>query len=98
MLAATGPGAAAALPQPTLAETSRSLSQAEVLIGQERFSAAEALLRRELARHPDPELRYFLGFTLLQLYRYDEAQAAFERAIAEEGDVSSWHQALAKSQ
>jgi len=84
--------AAAALAQPG---PEAALQQIEGMIAQGRYAAAEKALRSLPAAPPRAD--YLLGFTLLQLYRHEEAEEALRRAAERQaGDPATLH-ALAKA-
>ena len=71
------------------------LQRAQTLLRQGQYAAAEQVLR---ARPPgDAQAAYLLGFALIQLYRYDEAETALRRAVAGEPGRHQWLHALAKA-
>ena len=51
-----------------------TLDQAEALIQSGRYEQAEQSLRRLISQDPSGQAYYLLGFTLIQLYRYDDAE------------------------
>lgn len=72
-------------------------AQAERLIRQGEFAAAERLLRPVAELGSDPTASYLLGFALIQLYRFEEAERWLRRALDSEPDNAAWLHALAKS-
>lgn len=72
-----------------------ALRQIEGLINQGQYAAAEEALRPLAAA--DARAEYLLGFALLQLYRYEEAEEALRRAVGREPLRHAWLHALAKA-
>ena len=72
-------------------------AQAERLLTQGQFAAAEILLRPVADSGNDPTSRYLLGYALIQLYRFEEAEIWLRRAAAARPDQPAWLLALAKS-
>lgn len=72
-----------------------ALQRAQALLRQGQYAAAEQILR---TRPPeDAQAAYLLGFALIQLYRYDEAETALRRAVTSEPRRHQWFHALAKA-
>jgi tetratricopeptide (TPR) repeat protein len=98
-----GPMAALCLalwvPDPGLAQAGpdRSLSQIEGMIQTGRLAEAEQALRSLSAAGAGARADYLLGFTLLQLYRLDEAEVALRRAVDRRPEQLAWLHALAKA-
>ncbi len=74
-----------------------TLQQIEGMIAQGRYAAAEQALRSLGAAASSPRAEYLLGFTLLELYRFEEAEAALRRAVDREPDNHAYLHALAKA-
>ena len=72
-----------------------ALDRARALITQGRYAAAEKALL-SLARH-SARADYLRGFSLVQLYRYEEAEAVLRRAVDQEPENHAWLHALAKA-
>ena len=64
-------------------------------ISRGQFAAAERALRRLPQRGPRGD--YLLGFSLIQLFRFEEAEAALRRATESRPGNHVWLHALAKS-
>lgn len=73
------------------------LQQAEGLLQQGRFGEAAALVERAGIAEGDPRAAYLYGFALINLYRFPEAEAALERAVAGRPGQANWLHALAKA-
>ncbi len=97
LILALGLGVLAGTADPCTAQSSpeEALRQIEGLLTQGRYAAAETALRSLSA--PDAHADYLLGFTLLQLYRYEEAEAALRQAVGREPLRHAWLHALAKA-
>jgi tetratricopeptide (TPR) repeat protein len=87
--------AAVAVPGVAQQGAGATLAEIETLIGKGQHAAAEAALRSYAG--PGGRADYLLGFTLIQLYRPAEAEAALRRAVDHEPDNPVWLQTLAKS-
>jgi tetratricopeptide (TPR) repeat protein len=74
-----------------------ALSRIEGMIQAGQFAAAERELQTLAATTPGAQADYLLGFTLLQLYRFDEAETALRRAIDRSPAQHAWLHALAKA-
>ncbi len=74
-----------------------SLGRIEGLIRTGNLAEAERDLRSLVAGGAGAEADYLLGFTLLQLYRFDEAEAALGRAVDRRPGRHAWLHALAKA-
>lgn len=74
-----------------------ALQQASDWIARGRYAEAEALLHRLLAASPRPEAHYLMGFTLIQLYRFPEAEGHLRQAVQADPQQPEWQHALAKS-
>ena len=72
------------------------LAVAEAMLQRGQFAQAEALLRQTESAS-SPRGHYLMGFTLIQLYRFDEAEAELQEAVAARQEPA-WLHALAKSQ
>ncbi len=83
---------------PAFAQTTRgqSLGAIEGMIRAGRLTEAERALRSLTSAGATAQADYLLGFTLLQLYRFDEAEAALRRAV-ERDPRAPWLHALAKA-
>ncbi len=88
-------GAGVAAPAPAQPAAEATLDEIRALIANGQFAAADRALR-ELP-DPGPEADYLLGFTLIRLYRYEEAEAHLRRATEAEPDNHAWLHALAKA-
>ncbi|MDH3745854.1 MAG: tetratricopeptide repeat protein [Acidobacteriota bacterium] len=71
------------------------LEPIEALIQQGRYAQAEQALRSLLA--PSGKADYLLGFTLIQLYRFDEAEKSLRRSVEDQPTSIDRLHALAKS-
>ncbi len=74
-----------------------SLQQIETLIQQGRFLQAEAALRPLVSARPTPQGRYLLGFTLIHLFRFEEAEQQLRQAVEAEPQRHAWLHGLARS-
>jgi tetratricopeptide (TPR) repeat protein len=87
--------AAAAVPGVAQQGTGATLAEIETLIGRGQHAAAEAALQPYAGAGGRAD--YLLGFTLIQLYRFAEAETALRRAVDREPGNHVWLQTLAKS-
>jgi tetratricopeptide (TPR) repeat protein len=71
------------------------LRPVQTLIQQGRYAQAEAALRSMPARSGETD--YLLGFTLIQLYRFDEAEQVLRRAVEDQPANLDRLHALSKS-
>ncbi len=74
-----------------------TLDQAEALIQSGRYEQAERSLRLLISQDPSGKAYYLLGFTLIQLYRYDDAEVILRTAVRLQSDRADWKLPLAKS-
>lgn len=72
-----------------------ALDEIRALITSGRLADADRALRA--LSNPGPEADYLLGFTLIRLYRFEEAEANLRRATAAEPANHVWLHALAKA-
>lgn len=85
---------AAPFPAAAQAVSETALGEVEEMIARGQLAEAEKALRSLPA---DPRADYLLGFTLIELYRFDEAERALRRAVDREPDRPAWLHALAKA-
>ncbi|MEE8585650.1 MAG: tetratricopeptide repeat protein [Acidobacteriota bacterium] len=74
-----------------------ALQQASQWIARGRFAQAEALLRPLLHSGGSPKAHYLMGFTLVQLYKLDEAESHLREAVRQDPGQPEWLHALAKA-
>lgn len=74
-----------------------ALQQATALIASGRYAEAEQLLKPLLQTNSNAQARYLLGFTLIQLYRFEEAENHLREAIRMDPKQPEWQHALAKA-
>ncbi len=77
--------------------SNRALHQASQWIDQGRFAQAEALLRQSLQAGSSPHAHYLMGFTLIRLYRFEEAESHLRQALRMDPQQPEWLHALGKA-
>lgn len=74
-----------------------TLQQATALIASGRYAQAEQLLEPLLQTSSNAQVRYLLGFALIQLYRFEEAEGHLREALQMDPRQPEWQHALAKA-
>ncbi len=73
------------------------LVQAEALIAGGRHAAAANLLQRVQTTNPSARGAYLLGFALIQLYRFEQAESQLRHALESSPNEPDWRHALART-